>query len=229
MLSPRPHSTGSSSGRGQTPLETEVSIFPGETEEDGLLRREYVLVGNTRAVEFDRAVDGKSHPLTDASITLKSLRIEIHAHRRRPLRDRRVPPPVLADEVLPIIDLTNSPRPSSSPTTFPPRSLAQGPSHVPTSYSPPLTSALARALNLASKTLFGRRPGGAGYSPPAKKGIIRDRGRTTDEAGVEDPAEEELLARLEDLAQKTQVLTNWADEMYEYVKAIPQSVFMCCN
>ena len=40
------------------PLSTEGSIIPGETEEDGLLRREYVLVGDTQAVEFNRAVDG---------------------------------------------------------------------------------------------------------------------------------------------------------------------------
>ena len=38
-----------------------------------------------------------------------------------------------------------------------------------------------------------------------------------------DPMEEELLARLENLAQKTEVLTHWADEMYEFVKAIPVS------
>lgn len=41
------------------PLSTEGSIIPGETEEDGMLRREYVLVGDTRAVEFNRAVDGE--------------------------------------------------------------------------------------------------------------------------------------------------------------------------
>lgn len=35
--------------------------------------------------------------------------------------------------------------------------------------------------------------------------------------------EDELLALLEDLAQKTEVLTHWADEMYNYVKAFPQS------
>jgi serine/threonine-protein kinase ULK2 len=40
-------------------LSTEVSYIPGETEEDGNLRREYVLVDNTRAVEFNRAVDGE--------------------------------------------------------------------------------------------------------------------------------------------------------------------------
>lgn len=38
-----------------------------------------------------------------------------------------------------------------------------------------------------------------------------------------DPMEEDLLAQLEDLAQKADVLTHWADEMYEFVKAIPIS------
>lgn len=133
-----------------------------------------------------------------------------------------MPPQALADEATPIVDLTNSPRPSPSHTTFPPRSLSQGQSQAPANYSP---SALARALNIASKKLFGTRPGGMAYSPPAKKGIIRDRDRERmiEEAGLEDPVEEALLARLEELAQKTQVLTSWADEMYEYVKAIPQS------
>lgn len=41
------------------PLVADGSIIPGESEEDGALRREYVLVGDTRAVEFNRAVDGK--------------------------------------------------------------------------------------------------------------------------------------------------------------------------
>ncbi|KAJ2983122.1 hypothetical protein NUW54_g10666 [Trametes sanguinea] len=40
---------------GKTP---EGSDIPGETEEDGMLRREYVLVGDKRAVEINRAVDG---------------------------------------------------------------------------------------------------------------------------------------------------------------------------
>ena len=37
--------------------------------------------------------------------------------------------------------------------------------------------------------------------------------------------EDELLAALEELAQKTDVLAHWADEMYEVVKAVPQSRF----
>ena len=40
------------------PLSTEASIIPGESDEDGLLRREYVMVGDTRAIEFNRTVDG---------------------------------------------------------------------------------------------------------------------------------------------------------------------------
>jgi hypothetical protein len=40
-------------------LSTEGSLIPGETEEDGKLRQEYVLVGDGRAVEFNKAIDGK--------------------------------------------------------------------------------------------------------------------------------------------------------------------------
>lgn len=58
LCSPRPWS-GNNSPRGHTLLETAASIIPGESEEDGRIRQEYVLVGNTKAVEFDRAVDGQ--------------------------------------------------------------------------------------------------------------------------------------------------------------------------
>ena len=44
-----------------------------------------------------------------------------------------------------------------------------------------------------------------------------------DVEGMRNPGEDELLADLEGLAQKTDVLTHWADEMYDYVKAVPQS------
>ena len=56
--SPPTTTNGFSEPNGVKPLSTEESIIPGETEEDGLLRREYVLVGDTRAVEFNRTVDG---------------------------------------------------------------------------------------------------------------------------------------------------------------------------
>lgn len=39
-----------------------------------------------------------------------------------------------------------------------------------------------------------------------------------------DPVEDVLLGGLEQLAQKTHVITRWADEMYEFVKSVPQSV-----
>lgn len=42
--------------------------------------------------------------------------------------------------------------------------------------------------------------------------------------GEVDPVQDELLGALEQLAQKTHVITRWADEMYEFVKNVPQSV-----
>jgi serine/threonine-protein kinase ULK/ATG1 len=42
--------------------------------------------------------------------------------------------------------------------------------------------------------------------------------------GENDPVEDVLLGGLEQLAQKTHVITRWADEMYEFVKSVPQSV-----
>jgi len=44
-------------------LAVEGSIIPGESEEDGLIRKEYVLV-DPRAVEFTRAVDGGLYSLS---------------------------------------------------------------------------------------------------------------------------------------------------------------------
>jgi serine/threonine-protein kinase ULK/ATG1 len=44
-----------------------------------------------------------------------------------------------------------------------------------------------------------------------------------DREGEWDPLEDDLLSSLEEPAQKTDVLTHWADEIYEYIKAVPQS------
>jgi serine/threonine-protein kinase ULK/ATG1 len=44
-----------------------------------------------------------------------------------------------------------------------------------------------------------------------------------DREGEQDPLEDDLLSSLEELAQKTDVFTDWADEIYEYIKAVPQS------
>ncbi|KAI0787011.1 kinase-like domain-containing protein [Abortiporus biennis] len=215
------------------PPSNDGSVIPGETDEDGLLRREYVLVDDRRAVEVNRTVD------------------EINAARRRPLRDRRTPtiplpsdPTQVQSPVTPPIDnqLGYQPTgsPLSAPISFPP---APNPNAPPLSSSPSSASsraasnALTRALNLASKTLFGSTPRTSPYyrdytqaasssspsSPRRPQIISASKGLGLDVDGkVTDPVEDKLLADLEELAQKTEVLTRWADEMYDYVKSIPQ-------
>ncbi|KIM41275.1 hypothetical protein M413DRAFT_445312 [Hebeloma cylindrosporum] len=202
--------------KGGKRLSTEGSLIPGETEEDGNLRREYVLVGDTRAVEFNKAVD------------------EISAQPRRPLQDRRPPSTFDYTTEYPLSPLSNNVTNANTNTnniTFPPQ---PHPIPPPLSSSPSstasraATNALNRALSIASKKLFGHSPS-PGRSPsrdfnntsapssPRRPQII-----ALDADAERDPLEDELLASLEELAQKTDVLTRWADEMYEYVKAIPQ-------
>ncbi|KAF9452103.1 Pkinase-domain-containing protein [Macrolepiota fuliginosa MF-IS2] len=229
--------------RSARPLSTEGSFIPGETEEDGVLRREYVLVDDTRAVEFNRAVD------------------EISAHPRRPLHDRQMPPTPSVDEYPP--DSNNSGigantnisiNTNTNNITFPPPPHAAAPplSSSPSSMaSRAASNALHRALNLASKKLFGTSRShshsnshshslshtnpSSTTSSPRRPILALDGGGSDGAGGVgvgggggggpngeRDPMEDELLASLEELAQKTDVLTHWADEMYEYVKAIPQ-------
>ncbi|EIN14702.1 kinase-like protein [Punctularia strigosozonata HHB-11173 SS5] len=193
------------SGPNTRPFSTEASIIAGETDEDGQLRREYVLVSDTRAVEFNRAVD------------------EINSARRVPLHSRRVSMPPTPDG----IDIPST----NANTTFPPPPSAQSPGHYRTLSSSPTaaasraaTNALSRALNLASKKLFGNGPRS---SPPTRDTFVFPPSPRRTQLNVpkeeeRDPAEDLLLQGLEELAQKTDVLTNWADELYEYVKAIPQ-------
>lgn len=186
------------------PLSTEGSIIPGETEEDGMLRREYVLVGDTRAVEFNRAID------------------EITAQPRRPLQDNRVHLPASDDSpndntihtgqiTFPPPPNTNAPPLSSSPSSIASRAAS---------------NALNRALTLASKTLFGSQGHSRSSSSRDQTSLpsspMRPQIINLDGDAGRDPMEDELLGQLEDLAQKTDVLTHWADEMYEYVKAVPQ-------
>ncbi|KAJ7337530.1 other/ULK/ULK protein kinase [Mycena albidolilacea] len=208
----------------------EGSYIPGETEEDGILRREYVLVGDGRAVEFNRAVD------------------ELSAVPRRPLHDRRTPSsatptPTPGEEYpeppSPQANLTANGNGNGNHTSFPP---PQYPGTMPPPPPPPLSSspssiasraasnALNRALSLASKKLFGaagRRSSSASRNshesvPPSPRRAIIALGDGDGGERERDPLEDELLAGLEELAQKTFVLTHWADEMYEYVKAVPQ-------
>lgn len=93
--------------------------------------------------------------------------------------------------------------------------------------SQPLAGALARALSMASKRFFKQRHSAVSRQSQ-RRPIIRDRegsqGRESPGSNIANgPREEALLARLEDLAQKTQVLANWADEMYDYVRDTSQS------
>ncbi len=60
-------------------LSTKGSIIPVETEEEGLLRREYVLVGDTQAVKFNRAVDGAPFTLPKLPILNLDCHTEINA------------------------------------------------------------------------------------------------------------------------------------------------------
>ncbi|PFH50830.1 hypothetical protein AMATHDRAFT_60295 [Amanita thiersii Skay4041] len=190
-------------------LSTEGSFIPGETEEDGMLRREYVLVGDTRAVEFNRAVD------------------EITAQPRRPLQDRRMLPSLSTNS-----NDTDSHAITAGNITFPPPPntnvphLSSSPSSIA---SRAASNALNRALSLASKKLFGSPVHHAARSSPSQEinsstppSPMRPQIITLEGDSERDPMEDELLAQLEDLAQKTDVLTHWADEMYEYVKAVPQ-------
>ncbi|OAX32115.1 Pkinase-domain-containing protein [Rhizopogon vinicolor AM-OR11-026] len=192
-------------------LVVEGSIIPGESEEDGLIRKEYVLV-DPRAVEFTRAVD------------------ELNGARRPP-GDRRAPSSLHVGETSPpdYMPSSRSSSPLSAPIpTFPPPPHPLAP---PLSSSPTraATNALSRALSLASRKLFGATskspvsPSAVHYSTsssPRRPQLIL---RTPSEREKEiDPMEDELLANLEELAQKTDFLTHWADEMYEYVKAVPQ-------
>ncbi|KAI0772765.1 Pkinase-domain-containing protein [Trametes elegans] len=199
------------------PNTPDTSVIPGETEEDGMLRREYVLVGDRRAVEINRAVDGEHHIITS---------------RRRPLRERKAPSPLM-DEALANGGSDDPAFESPSPTTFPPPPITT----VPLSSSPSSTgsrngNALTRALNIATGILRGgstrRRPSyNREYTPSSPRrtqtfGGSRGQGLGLELQGQRDAEEDELLSALEELAQKTDVLERWADEMYDYVKAFPQ-------
>ena len=63
VLEPVPVSDNDKGRPAPKPLSTEGSFIPGESEEDGIIRKEYVLVGDVRALEFNRAVDGKLLPV----------------------------------------------------------------------------------------------------------------------------------------------------------------------
>ncbi|PCH36885.1 other/ULK/ULK protein kinase [Wolfiporia cocos MD-104 SS10] len=218
----------------------EASVIPGESDEDGLLRREYVLVGDRTAVEMNRAVDGEAfRPAVSKGVANVQLPAELSSVRRRPLRDQRI----YATPSAPVdaghgkgYPASGTPSPIAVNTTFPPPPNPNAPplSSSPSSVGSRTTSnALTRALNLASKKLFGSSgtrtsPYYRDYAPSPsssrRQSILsgKNAGLGLQAGGIRDPLEDQLLASLEELAQKTEVLTHWADELYEKVKAVPQ-------
>ncbi|KIJ91254.1 hypothetical protein K443DRAFT_686187, partial [Laccaria amethystina LaAM-08-1] len=91
------------------------------------------------------------------------------------------------------------------------------------------SNALNKALSLASEKLFGHSSSGHSRASPSRDQSSvqwsprRPQIITLDREGERDPLEDDLLSSLEEPAQKTDVLTHWADEIYEYIKAVPQS------
>lgn len=169
--------------------------------------------------------------------------LEIHATRKRPGLEQRRSTISPLDQPSPIGYPSFEPPESTVPISFPP---PPNPNVLPLAGSPSSAGSrtgsnpLTRALNLASKKLFGTIPS-TRTSPnyreymsasPRRQQIITTRnGLGLDVEGIRDPVEDQLLEGLEELAQKTDVLGHWADEMYEYVRAIPQSasVFILCS
>ncbi|QRV98918.1 unc51-like kinase [Ceratobasidium sp. AG-Ba] len=171
-----------------------------EVDEDGQLRREYVLVDETNAVEFNRVVD------------------EIdQARSGRPIITRAgKSSPVTATLTAPI----DVPVVSSSPTKGAFQHTATTAAANGAGTGP---SALARALNLASKKLFGTSVGSGSSNSNAPAGDVSPSGQRRQVLLPRevDPAEEELLGVMEDLAQKAQVILEWADTKYEFVAGRP--------
>ncbi|KAG8719177.1 Serine/threonine-protein kinase [Ceratobasidium sp. 395] len=190
---------------------------PPEVDEDGVLRREYVLVEETNAVEFNRVVD------------------EIdQARSGRPIMTRAgKSSPVGATLTVPIdVPIASSPptRPAFQHAATTTIITGAGTTTAGAGTTPTSTpvNALARALGIASKKLFGTSTGSgssaAGSNHGGTNGIEgspSSQRRQILLAREVDPAEEELLGVLEDLAQKAQVILEWADAKYALVAGRP--------
>ncbi|KAG9091100.1 Serine/threonine-protein kinase [Ceratobasidium sp. 370] len=187
---------------------------PAEVDEDGVLRREYVLVEETNAVEFNRVVDGFTR--YDAEID--------QARSGRPIIARAgKSSPVGAMLTVPI----DVPVASSPPTRPAFQHAATTAATAGTGATPTPANALARALNLASKKLFGTSAGSGSSAAGSNHGTSGIEGSPSSQrrqiflAREVDPAEEELLGVMEDLAQKAQVIMEWADTKYALVAGRP--------
>ncbi|CCO31320.1 hypothetical protein BN14_05359 [Rhizoctonia solani AG-1 IB] len=173
-------------------------IPEGEEEGDGDMRKEYVLVDETNAVEFNRVVDELDH-----------------ARLARPtIRTTKSTPPTSA--TIAPIDVPTS----ASPTRV-------NGVHQPSPASTP-ASALARALNLASKKLFGTSASshhsGSSAGPAEGSPAGQRRQILLPPTTEPDPEEEHLLGTLEDLAQKAETIAAWADSKYTLVDALSKAL-----
>ncbi|ELU36608.1 serine/threonine kinase [Rhizoctonia solani AG-1 IA] len=179
----------------RSPVAAPVPEGEEEGDNDGDMRKEYVLVDETNAVEFNRVVDELDH-----------------ARLARPtIRTTKSTPPTSA--TIAPIDVPAS----ASPTR------ASG-LHQPSPASTP-ASALARALNLASKKLFGTSASshhsGSSAGPVEGSPAGQRRQILLPPTTEPDPEEEHLLGTLEDLAQKAETIAAWADSKYTLVDARP--------
>ncbi|KAG9127580.1 Serine/threonine-protein kinase [Ceratobasidium sp. 392] len=188
---------------------------PAEVDEDGVLRREYVLVDETNAVEFNR--------VADANQGRHGAEID-QARSGRPTMTRAgKSSPVGATLTVPI----DVPIASSPPTRPAFQHAATTAAITGAGTTPTPASALARALNLASKKLFGTSTGSGSSAAGSNHGANGIEGSPSSQrrqillAREVDPAEEELLGVLEDLAQKAQVIMEWADTKYALVAGRP--------
>lgn len=127
---------------------------------------------------------------------------------------------------------TGTPSSQNSPT------LVSGPAGSPVTGYPPVqadspllyaasNNAIAYVATNGSPRLSNGSPRQIlGGSPRAKGMEMKGPLLNGDLNEAIDPAEEKLLAGLENLAQKVEVITKWADDLFEMVKAIPQSTSM---
>ncbi|CAG7850397.1 Serine/threonine-protein kinase ATG1 {ECO:0000250/UniProtKB:P53104} {ECO:0000250/UniProtKB:P53104}; AltName: Full=Autophagy-related protein 1 {ECO:0000250/UniProtKB:P53104} [Serendipita indica DSM 11827] len=238
-LTPHAPSPGGSPAARPSPLRRPVSLTPelstqAEADEESFLKGEYVVIGDTKHVEFNQRVD------------------ELTAARQRAARrasatpsDKPSPPSSPAQQ----LPITSSPRrlatnalPAEDRFQFPPTPVEPDRPKPARAGS----SALSRALNAASKKLWGTSvttptsqhsptlitspatgyppvphsssPGKLLTSSPKKSPPLITNG--TGPNILE--REEKLLAGLENLAQKVEVITKWADELFEQVKQIPE-------
>ncbi|KAF8337034.1 kinase-like domain-containing protein [Cantharellus anzutake] len=262
---------------------TDVSTLLTSVDVEGVLRQDYVLVDDTRAVEFNRVADeieaarkksvrkpsgpSSSPRLDGARRTLDAAPTFRHVSEgsssdnnsdRDPHKD-----PHRSHGTPPSSDVERNP-----PTTVPTSSLPNHPPFAATYRKPtdlterndykfpptprmssgttlatpllikPPASALARALNIASKKLFGSPTAMTDGTPSSPGSITRRESEppSTPSAGDSSsprflgvdlgiraisPAENELLGQLEGIARKAHVLSEWADTKFEKVEASP--------